>query len=210
MQEDGSIKTSYTPNVEYTNIEIQSTASDHNSQTLLSTIQEPWLGKPDRSTPDVGLYLSLGSPFHHGEPEICLTGWVNGSLVGAVSILDAIKVSIWSQEEPAECPGHKHPVSVLNMRASRWVQDPYRKPTNPKHPVIVSVRGDHCWALFLAAQGATTADGRIVSHCVDCTLDVIDKQRTAEERCPGRIFAGFFPNEDAQASHKVPGHSMAN
>ena len=165
--EDGSIRAANVPLIDRHELDIEST--DTNLSTL-QRLDKPRLGDPERSTADLPLYLSLGTPLHHGEPELCFTAWLHGSIAGTVSIQDVLRALVLSRVEPTQCPGHDKVAQVLNIKTSIWSADVYSKPMTKDYPIFVPVSEDHCWALFLAGQ-MYFERGRVVYRCVGCAVE---------------------------------------
>lgn len=166
VREDGSIRAAIAPGVEQHELDIEPT--DSNLSTL-QRLDKPQVGDPERSAPDLPLYLSLGTPLHHGEPDLCFTAWLHGSIAGTVGILDVLEALLISRVEPSQCPGHDKASQVVNIKTSIWSADVYSKPVTKDYPIFLPVSEDHCWALFLAGQ--TYERGRIVYRCVGCAAE---------------------------------------
>jgi len=61
------------------------------------------------------------------------------------------------------------PRQVVNVKPSWWSQDRYVKPVARHDYTYVSVKGDSCWAIFLAGQTAFSR-GRVVFGCLECII----------------------------------------
>lgn len=169
VRENGSIHSAYTPHIE--RYEIDTNHLPINTElSALDRLGEPSLGSPDLSPPDCPLYLSLGTPMHTDETQLCFVAWVRGSIAGTAGIFDALKVLVLSRVEPDTCPGHDNDVQVLNVKTSGWTQDLYSKPTSRHCPVFLPASGDHGWAIFAASQ-TVNEGGRIVFRCPNCAIE---------------------------------------
>lgn len=97
VPEDGSIRAANVPIVDKHELDVESTDSN---LSALQRLDKPRVGDPERSAPDLPLYLSLSTPFHHGEPHLCFTAWLHGSIAGSVSISDVLRALLTSWVEP--------------------------------------------------------------------------------------------------------------
>ena len=164
--EDGSIRAAIVPIVDKHELDVESTDSN---LSALQRLDKPRVGDPERSAPDLPLYLSLGTPLHLGEPHLCFTAWLHGSIAGFVSIHDVLIALLTSRVEPNQCPGHDKVAQVVNIKTSIWSADVYSKPMTKDYPIFLPVSEDHSWALFLAGQ--MYERGRIVYRCVGCAVE---------------------------------------
>ena len=189
VREDGSIRTGFHPTVDRHEIDLHHLGA--NSSTL-QRLEEPSVGTAIPLAPDTPLYLSLSTPLHLGEPDLCFTARIGGSIVGTASISSVMHSLFLSRVEPKDCPGHDNPAQVFNIKTSIWAQDPYSKPTHKDHPVFLPVSGDHCWALFVAGQ-MNEQGGQIVSRCVNCAVENFAKM-TEDDPYTSRsgIYVGFL------------------
>lgn len=164
--EDGSIRAANVPILDKHELDVESTDSN---LSALQRLDMPRVGDPEHSAPDLPLYLSLGTPLHLGEPDICFTAWLHGSIAGSVGILDVLNALLKSRVEPNQCPGHDKVAQVVNIKPSIWSADVFSKPMSKDYPIFLPVSEDHSWALFLAGQ--TYERGRIVYRCVGCAVE---------------------------------------
>ncbi|KAL8947034.1 MAG: hypothetical protein Q9222_006640 [Ikaeria aurantiellina] len=200
-EEDGLIKSSNT-------FEVQRHDIDRNQPLppgALSTLErmtEPYVGAPDMSAPDCPLYLSLGTPFHYGDPHLGFIGWFQGSVAGTVGVMDVLKAVLLSRVEPDICPGHPGgPKQVVNVKTSAWARERHSKPIDKQHPIFVPVGGDHCWAIFVAGQ-TVKQGGRIVFRCPECADEKYESSDSGYEREP-RYFVGLCEGEPRLTSLEV-------
>ena len=190
VREDGSVRSSSTPDVQRHEIDI-GVSYNNPGVSALQSLDEPNVGPPQRSPPDGFLYLSPGSPLHNGEPDLCLVAWIDGSVAGTVGVLDVLKAVLLSRVEPDLCPGHDGAVQVVNTKTSHWMRDPFSKPLSRHYPMYISASGDHCWAMFVAGQ-TVDQGGRIVFRCAGCSIQNYQTQHvTASGSEPPGIFVGF-------------------
>ena len=194
--EDGSIRAAIVPLIDKHELEIEPT--DTNLSTL-QRLDKPRVGDPECSAPDLPLYLSLGTPLHHGEPELCFTAWLQGSIAGTVDIRDVLRALLTSRAEPNQCPGHDKVAQVVNIKTSIWSADVYSKPMTKDYPIFLPVSEDHCWALFLAGQ-MYFERGRVVYRCVgweDEKVQDNSKLESGSERA--EVFIGFLSEAKSAA-----------
>ena len=195
VREDGSIHSSRTTG-------IQPYEPDSVIEALaLQKLNEPGLGQANLCSPDIPLHLSFGTPMIPREPELCIVGRIGGSIVGTVGIEDILESILRSNVEPKTCPGHTTRTEVWNVSTSAWARENYIKPMSWQYSTFVSVKGDHCWALFLAGQTGVGHNGRVIFQCVDCAIENFTEahELTSGKERPG-VFAGLFP----QASESLP------
>ena len=188
VSEDGSIIAENVPMVDTCELDVESTDSN---LSALQRLDKPRVGDPERSAPDLPLYLSLGTPLHSGEPYLCFTAWLHGSIAGAVGIREVLSALLLSRVEPNQCPGHDKVAQVVNIKTSIWSADVYSKPMTKDYPIFLPVTEDHSWALFLAGQRYERA--RIVYRCVGCAVknfQEIAKCATGSDRLEALI--GFL------------------
>ncbi|KAL8995033.1 MAG: hypothetical protein Q9169_005159 [Polycauliona sp. 2 TL-2023] len=170
VREDGSIRSSFTPSVVSYPVDNDEYSGNSTNRTSLERLNDPHLGPANVSAPDCPLYLSLGTPVHTGEPDLCFVAWINGSVAGTVGIYDVLKALHLSLVEPEACPGHEKPVEVVNIKTSVWAQDMYSRPTSKYHPLFVPASGDKCWAIFAAGQRLNEGC-RVVFRCPACAIE---------------------------------------
>ena len=183
-RDDGSITSSYGPGMQRYEVNISESPIDTDISALErqenKNSKDYRLGSSEASAPDRQLYLCLGTPMHiDNSSEVCYVAWVNGSVAGTVSIADVFFVLVASNVEPELCPGHDADPPFINIRTSTWVQNYWDKPQSKQHPILVSARGDTCWAIFAAGQIANQ-DGRIVFRCPTCAFQNYDRARALE------------------------------
>ncbi|KAI4232180.1 MAG: hypothetical protein L6R40_007495 [Gallowayella cf. fulva] len=187
--EDGSVRSSSTPDLQRYEIDIEQ-HSDSTNMSSLDRLDEPSLGPPNIMAPDCPLYLSLGTPLHHGNPAICFVAWLGGSVAGTVGIEDVMSALLLSRENRQTCPGHDNPMHFINVKASVWARDPYSKPANKDVPLFVPVSGDHCWAIFIAGQ-TYGQGGRVVFRCPTCAVEEYSSSSGGKDLHGPGCFIGF-------------------
>ena len=190
VREDGSVRSSSTPDIQRHEIDVGIPYNNTNVSSLQS-LGELSVGVPQLCPPDISLYLSPGAPLHNGEPDLCLMAWIDGSVAGTVGILDVLKAILLSRVEPEQCPGHSGPAQVVNTKVSHWARDPFSKPLSRHYPMYIPAGEDSCWAMFVAGQ-TVDQGGRIVFRCVHCALTNYRNQNVIKSgsEAPG-VFVGF-------------------
>lgn len=174
VRQDGSIRSDMVSSVLCKSEFIESPSATAEASSAVERLDQPWLGPPAPATPDISLYISIGTPQRFGGTDLCFTARIEGEIVGNVGIVDVLRTLLLSrtatEEQPQQqCPGHEAPSSlqVLNVKSSRWAQDRYLKPVSRRGYTYVAVKDDACWAIFLAGQ-TIWSRGRIVFKCAEC------------------------------------------
>ncbi|CAF9942734.1 hypothetical protein IMSHALPRED_004609 [Imshaugia aleurites] len=187
--EDGSILSAHVADVEHHFLDMESTDSNLSS---LQRLDEPRVGDPECSAPDLPVYLSLSTPMDDGDPHLCFTAWLRGTIAGTVGILEVLKTLLASRVEPARCPGHDKAAQVVNVKTSTWSADLYSKPRTKDFPIFLPVSEDNCWALFLAGQ-TCNFKGRVVYRCVACAVENFQSTYTLHSGSdPAAVFIGLL------------------
>jgi hypothetical protein len=184
---DGSLQSSVTRAILAENI-LDDLPGDGNLSSLVR-LHSPRIGRAESRPPDVPLHLSIERPMHYGEPDICIAGRINGSIVGTVGVLDVLKVLIRSLDEPENC-SHGHESTVITIEPSRWATNRRVKPVGTAEiPAFIPVQGDPCWALFIAGCTASL-NGRIVFRCLNCAKELA-AQRVSRRRDDHAVLIGY-------------------
>lgn len=170
VREDGSIRSAQTSASLQDLDMMRDLVAKGSHSSALQSLNNPWLGPPSPSTPDVPLYLSVERPLHYSAPDLCFVGRIGGSVVGAVGIDYVLSTLLRSLNENSNCLGHTSTSTVVNVKASSWAASKYSKPASEELITSIPVSGDPSWALFLAGETAYF-NGRIVFKCVECAAN---------------------------------------
>ena len=141
----------------------------NNNASGVQSRSQPWIGQAARGPPDVPLYLTIERPPHYSQPNLCFVGRIKGSVVGSTGVRDVFRGLVRNLDEPSHRSGHTSAPSVINLRASAWVES-RTKLVGPALHTFVPVQGENCWAILLVGQ-SIWFKGRIALHCVECTVE---------------------------------------
>ena len=187
--EDGSVRSANVADIEHHFLDMESTDTNLSS---LQRLDKPRVGDPECSAPDLPVYLSLSTPLNDGDPHLCFTAWLRGSIAGTVGILEVLRTLLASRVEPDRCPGHDKAAQVVNVKTSIWSADLYSKPRTKDFPIFLPVSKDNCWALFLAGQ-TCNFKGRVVHRCVACAVENFQSTYTLDSGSdPAGVFIGLL------------------
>ncbi|KFY90116.1 hypothetical protein V498_06166 [Pseudogymnoascus sp. VKM F-4517 (FW-2822)] len=136
--------------------------------SVIEMSQHPWVGRPQTTPPNRPLYLGLERPLYHSDPDICFVGRIDGTVIGAVSVLDVLKGVARSISQPQECSHDETSINVVNVQASNWVEQKNALPVGTVEiPALLAVKDDPSWALFAMGQ-SLHYQSCIVLRCISC------------------------------------------
>jgi hypothetical protein len=113
VHNDGFIRSSTTAAVLASHDDGDTQPQHLDQQSIVEMIQNPWIAPVRRSAPDKPLYISIERPLHYSDPDVCLAGRVDGSLIGTVSVLDVLFSIARSTTEIPECPIETRTMTLL-------------------------------------------------------------------------------------------------
>ncbi|OBT53797.1 hypothetical protein VE04_05661 [Pseudogymnoascus sp. 24MN13] len=167
VHEDGSIRSAVSKNIIPDSIHLEDRMVLGADLSVIEMTQQPWVGPARTTPPNRPLYLGLERPLHYNDPDICFVGRIDGTVIGAVSVLDVLRGVALSILQPQECH-HEKPMDVVNVQTSTWIDKKGSIPVGSvQTPALLSVKDDPSWALFAMGQSLYHRSC-IVLRCVSC------------------------------------------
>lgn len=168
VHDDRSIKSAITKNIIPDSIFFEDQMALGAELSVIEMSQHPWVGRPQTTPPNRHLYLGLERHLHHNDPDICFVGRIDGTVIGAVSVLDVLKGVARSISQPQECSHDEISINVVNVQTSAWVDQKNALPVGTvETPALLAVKDDPSWALFAMGQ-SLHYQSCIVLRCITC------------------------------------------